>query len=83
MKSKKYKFYVKIFHVPLKIFVSGGDQTVLTSPQTSSDKYRHNSDCTWNIFSTRGQLELTFTRFNLEWASNCRDKDFVFLNQAS
>ena len=44
-------------------------------------KYRHNSDCTWNIFASRGQLELTFSDFNIEWAQNCRDKDFVFLDQ--
>ena len=46
-------------------------------------KYRHNSDCTWNILSTRGQLKLTFTRFNLEWAQNCRTKDYVFLDQVA
>ena len=46
-------------------------------------KYRHNSDCVWNFLSTRDQLEVTFTKFNLEWASNCRDKDFVFLDQVN
>ena len=59
---------------------STGDSVVLTSPRYPS-KYKHNSDCTWNIFSTRGQLQLTFTQFNLEWAQNCRQKDFVFLDQ--
>lgn len=46
-------------------------------------KYRHNSDCVWNFLSTRGQLEVTFTKFNLEWANNCRDKDYVFLDQVN
>ena len=45
------------------------------------EKYRHNSDCVWNFLSTRGQLEITFTKFNLEWARNCREKDYVFLDQ--
>ena len=45
------------------------------------EKYRHNSDCVWNFLSTRDQLEITFTKFNLEWAKNCRDKDYVFLDQ--
>ena len=47
------------------------------------EKYRHNSDCVWNFLSTRGQLEVTFSKFNLEWASNCRDKDYVFLDQVN
>ena len=47
------------------------------------EKYRHNSDCVWNLMSTRGQLEITFTKFNLEWARDCRDKDYVFLDQVN
>ena len=57
-------------------------QTVLVSPRYPN-KYKHSADCRWTVRATRGQLQLTFTKFNLQWAQNCRDNDFVFLDQVS
>ena len=61
---------------------STNNQVVVTSPRYPK-KYKHNSDCTWNILATRGQIRLTFTKFNLEWAQNCRTNDYIFLDQVT
>jgi len=50
----------------------------ITSPNYPS-KYPKNQKCTWKITATKGKLKLTFDKFNTEWSSNCKKKDYLYV----
>jgi len=50
----------------------------LTSPRYPK-KYSHNQDCKWVFTATKGKVKLLFDKFNLEWSSSCKKKDYLFV----
>jgi len=62
----------------IKLNPSGTKTVTIKSPRYPS-KYSHNQDCRWNIETTKGKLQMTFDKFNIEYASNCKKKDYLFV----
>jgi len=56
--------------------------TTITSPNYPS-KYPKNQKCTWKITATKGKLKLTFDKFNTEWSSNCKKKDYLYVGNVA
>jgi len=50
----------------------------LTSPRYPK-KYSHNQDCKWTFTAKSGKVKLLFDKFNLEWSSSCKKKDYLFV----
>jgi len=57
-----------------------GDTRIYTlkSPRYPS-KYSHNQDCKWIFTAKTGKVKLLFDKFNLEWSSSCKKKDYLFV----
>jgi len=50
----------------------------LTSPRYPS-KYSHNQDCKWTFTAKSGKVKMVFDKFNVEWSSSCKSKDYLFV----
>jgi len=57
-----------------------GDTRIYTlkSPRYPS-KYPHNQDCKWIFTAKTGKVKLLFDKFNVEWSSSCKKKDYLFV----
>jgi len=54
----------------------------LTSPNYP-DAYPNNQDCRWNFEASSGKLKLVIDKFNIQWSSTCKTKDYLFVGQIS
>jgi len=51
----------------------------LKSPEYPT-KYANNLDCKWTFTATTGNVKMVLDKFNVEWASSCKSKDYLFLS---
>merc|ERR1719189_1537526 len=66
----------------IKLNPKGTKTTTIKSPSYPS-KYPKNQKCTWKITATKGKLKLTFDKFNVEWSSSCKKKDYLYVGNVA
>jgi len=52
----------------------------LKSPNYPS-RYPKNQNCKWIFTTTKGNIKMLFDKFNVEWSSTCKSKDYLFVGQ--
>jgi len=51
----------------------------LKSPNYPSN-YPNNKDCTWKLTTTSGNIKMLLDKFNIQWSSSCKAKDYLFVS---
>jgi len=52
----------------------------LKTPNYPSN-YQNNKDCKWTFVATSGKIKMVIQKFNVEWSSTCKTKDYFYVGQ--
>jgi len=52
----------------------------LKSPNYPNN-YPNNKDCKWTFTATSGKVKLVIDKFNVQWSSTCKTKDYLFVGR--
>jgi len=52
----------------------------LKSPNYPNN-YPNNKNCKWTFVATTGKVKLIIDKFNVEWSSTCKTKDYLYVGQ--